>query len=278
MKRIEMVGPSGVGKSTLYNNMSLTSMHSRCYLTRKDAYKLAAVGKNISVRNLKIWIYRQLLKHNLFDSRALGLGKTILHSLKKEGDCSDLEHDSIKISVNIFLEDLKKEKNPNHVYRRIKILTERIDEYRTFLDALPEDTSILFDEGLLHWHPGITDYAVNVYSAKDLQKDLILNPTGIISCEQSTDSIFDHLLKRKNRNALSFIHNGKTEEELRSDCVASVSRWQKRISRYEENNIPVLHIDTLENAKLNMKKINDFICSLESSLKSNSGKKAVSNA
>src|SRR5699024_709680 len=115
-----LLGPSCVGKTTLYNKIGQTSENSRSYKTLKEAYKLAGIHKKIPVRNLKLLFYQWLLKSGLVSYRSRGLGHTILQGVRdKKGDVNLNDYNPYIVSYNILINHLKNEKNPYVLYRHI---------------------------------------------------------------------------------------------------------------------------------------------------------------
>jgi len=91
IRRIELIGPSGVGKTTLYNKIDQFSEKKAGFLTLKDAYKKAALHADVSLEEFLLFGYQYALRSGLFKNKERGLGRIVLtrkhdmKSLKKKG-------------------------------------------------------------------------------------------------------------------------------------------------------------------------------------------------
>ena len=79
MNRIELIGASGVGKTTLNEKLETISDSTKVYITFKRACKLAALNLNISLSQLDLFCYQKFLKYGLFKRKHHGLSKVILN-------------------------------------------------------------------------------------------------------------------------------------------------------------------------------------------------------
>jgi hypothetical protein len=263
MKRIEIMGPSCVGKSTLHDKLSEIAVKDRPYMTLKDAFKHAAIHKEVSLKNLDLWTYKQFLKFGLFKSKSRGLGKTVIYNLWNKSERDNIDnYKPFTISNNTLLEHLKSYKDIYKSCRHLKRFKKRIDRYLMLNRHLPEECFVLIDEGILHYHPGITEYAIETYTSDDLQKDVAFNPAGIISCEQSAEIVYKQALERKKKGIRTFAHDNLNNEELRKHVKGSVERYKEKIKRLEDYNIPVLHINTKGQMDSIIAKIDDFVLGL----------------
>lgn len=263
MRRIELLGPSGVGKTTLFKRISKTPEASRPYSTLGEAYKHAALQRRIPVSKLQLWFFQKLIQTGLFRNREHGLGKTVLKGLKNEEKLLAFDsYDVFYPSYHILLECYKNESHPFVVYKRISVYTKKIDEYLTLQNSLSNDNCVLFDEGVLHKHPGITEYGINNFSPEELRKDPAFNPAGIISCEQDAGVIFEQAIKRKKQGTYTFTQGGMSRNELRNHVEANVNHHKRKIDLFKNINTPVLHINPREKPALNIQKINRFIESM----------------
>ena len=263
MNRIEMMGTSGVGKTTLYRKLANISAERRTFLTFKDAYKIAAIHQTVSYKQFRLWLFKQMLKSGWFDKKAWGLGKAVLKGLEdRQRNAKTDALDPFKISYTILLEHLKQLENPQIIHRRIVNFTNKIDEYLLLENALPETRPVLIDEGMVHHHPGITEYGFENYSLEQLKGDLTFSPMGIIYCEQSAENVFQQALERKRQGISTFTHGPMESEELRVFIQKSVEFHNKKAESFKKCDVPVLHLNTSEQFERNLDRINSFVDSL----------------
>lgn len=260
MKRIELIGPSGVGKTTLYKKIKAIPEEDRLYLTLKEAYKYGAIYEDISIKDWPLWLYQKLLRVKVLDHKAQGLGKNILKGLQPDRRTKD-DDSSFTISYSILLNYLRGKKSNYVRLVCIKNFTRKVEEYLMLERSLPNDVFVLFDEGMNHYHPGILT-SESKYSAEELKKDIALNPAGIISCEQTPEVIYEQALARKKRGIITFTHGSLNNEELREHVKKNVSRHRKKVNSFKKIGIPVLHVDTHEKTAKIFKKIDRFIQTL----------------
>lgn len=261
MKRIELIGLSGVGKTTLYNKIVNIPVDNRPYLTLKEAYKKGALNQDISLKQMKLWLYQIVLKFNLYESKAWGIGKTILHSVKKE-HVKRKDFEPFIVSYLILLNFLKDSNDYGLVYKRVTSFLKKIEEYMILKSSLTNNIPVLVDEGVVHKHPGITQYGLKNYSAADLHDDFTFNPAGLINCEQTEDVIFQQAMKRKKNGIHTFTHGSMNRTELKNHIKKSMKRYKKKVSYFEEIGVPILHIDTGDAFEKNVQKINSFTQSI----------------
>lgn len=262
MKRIELLGPSGVGKTTLYKQICKVPALNRPYITHREAYiKAAKYGVKPSKFNL--YLYQVALKSEIFRSKRLGLAKTILRDLKlKEEIVNESEYARIEISTDIFLNTVLNESNPLIIKKRFDKFMKRVDELILLEHFFSNDEVILFDEGVLHKHYGITDYGLKKFPTDKLTNDAVLNPAGIISCEQTVQVIYEQALKRKENGIYTLTHGPLSNTELRERIEQNLNAHLKKISLFLDHGIPILRINTGEEFTHILEKIQKFLVSI----------------
>lgn len=264
MKRIEMVGASGVGKTTLYEKLDRIPKTKRSYLTLKDAYKTAALSCEIPVRQVKLFIYQQLLKSGLVKNKERGLGKVILiEHINKKTDIRS-KYDPFNISFDIMYHYLKGEPSPYLVEKRMKKFLNAVDNYLLLKQGLPGNDLVLIDEGILHSHKGITEYGFKKYNHQQLKMDPAFNADGIIHCLNTEEIVFKQALKRKEEGIKTFGQGHLNRVELREHVKKSLLINKKKVEGFREIGIPVMQIHTGEKIEVIFKKINEFYSSLSS--------------
>lgn len=264
MRRIELIGPSGVGKTTLYEKLSGIPLENRSYLTLKDAYKTAALTCEIPVSRLKLNIYQTLLKSGLVKSKEWGLGKVILLERLQEKADKRSKYNPFSVSFDILYHYLKDEPGPYYVEKRMSRFLRTIDDYLLLARGLPGDELVLVDEGMTtHHYPGITDYGFQTYSTEELKSDPVFNPSGIVFCIQSADIIFDQAIRRKENGIKTFSHGRLKEQELQAHVEKNITKDFKKVNSFRKIGIPVLEINTGEDFEITVQKINEFDASLD---------------
>jgi len=259
MKRIEILGASGVGKTTLFDKLCSLN-EDKVFFCLPDAFKTSAKNSK-QAKGLKKKILLYLLKNNLAFGNELKYSKYILYTSEKSL-ISKFGNNYFK-SFDILYDNLKKS---NSVEKRIKYLNDfisKIKDIELLEKNLINNDYVLFDEGILHKLPGINTSIFDIYSKAELKKDKAFDISAIIYCELSPDIVFKQALKRKNEGKASFSHKNLSEHELESFVNKNIESVKKAISFYEELEIPILKINTNDDLNYNFNIINDFILSLK---------------
>jgi len=68
---------------------------------------------------------------------------------------------------------------------------------------------------MIHYHTGVTDYALQKYTIEDLKQDPVFSPAGIIHCVQEEEVIYEQAEKRREEGIKTFSHVGLNSKELR---------------------------------------------------------------
>jgi GTPase SAR1 family protein len=189
MRRIEIMGASGVGKTTLYNKLSQLPINNRCYISQKEAYIIAAKNCKMTIRQWNLLFYKYAIKFGIFKNKHLGISKVLLFKLNNKSPFSIDKYNDFIISFNILYDLLKEEKRPYHAYKRIKNFLDRVNEFIILDNYYPSNKFVMIDEGMLKYHPGITDYGIKTYCTDNFKNDLAFRSVAIIYCTQSDDIV-----------------------------------------------------------------------------------------
>ncbi|MFU8862102.1 MAG: hypothetical protein ACNA8K_16975 [Cyclonatronaceae bacterium] len=260
MKRFELIGPSGVGKTTLYNSICRTERNWRNYLTVKEAYVLAAGNAELPLTAVRLRLYRHLLKQNILNNRELGLARHVLQlNRRKNKLVNRSDYERFSTSFKILYNDLGYESNPIVVAANINAFIKRIDEYLILNRLLTGDHRVLFDDGMIHLWGGLGNYDTSTISPEDIKNDVLFNPAGVILCEHAPEVIYNQVMKRKNEGVFRFSLDHYSQGELISHINADVENLKIKAGFFKDHNIPVLTLDLSEDVALIMQKINCFV-------------------
>ena len=258
MRRIELIGASGVGKTTLYKKLRRVTGANRMYLTLKDAYKAAALNCKIPLGEVKLLFYQQLLRTGMVKSKERGLGKVILMEHLKGKSDQRSKYNSFRVSFDILYHYLKNEASPFLVEKMLKTFLKAVDDYLLLEHGLPGNDIVMVDEGIIHSHIGITEYGFQEYNYQQLKMDPAFSPDGIIHCSNTEEVVFKQALKRKQEGIKTFGHGHLNRVELREAIQRSLLKNRKKAEGFMELGIPVLKINTGEKFEVISNKINKF--------------------
>ncbi|WP_207423836.1 hypothetical protein [Desertivirga brevis] len=256
MKVIELLGPSGVGKTFLYSRLVDKGIPNRPFLTANEAHINAALNnrfKGILNRNV---LYKALLKVPAFKDKRYGVSVKMLNSLEK-----DFVY-QYKFSLSVLSEYLVKVEDRSLAHKRIRAFQKRADNVCLLNNILGQDEVVVLDEGPLHHHHGLTPELLTKYPPDEWKNDTILNPAAVISCELEPDEVFARALQRRRGGINTFSHRSLTETELREYVIRNVEEYKLKIDFLEGIGVPVLRINTGGAIWGNVKDVREFIASI----------------
>ncbi|MGF1669237.1 MAG: hypothetical protein ACFCU6_02220 [Balneolaceae bacterium] len=258
MKRIELLGPSGTGKTTLFLQICEFAQENRPFLTVREAFVKAALKENITISKPWLLLLQKIMKYGFFKSKVYGISKHIFQKYySRQNDTHDL-HQNYYVSFNILYQVYKKDLNPSHVMKRLKIFMSKVEEIDFLERNLPNNQMVLFDEGVLHHHFGVTTYGFDTFTEQELNSDKVLQPGGIIYCELSEEGIFQRAMQRKLNGVKTYSQGHLEGEDLRERIRITIKSNEQKIASFKKRNIPVLHINTEKPIEYNISKIVRF--------------------
>jgi hypothetical protein len=260
MKRIELTGAPGAGKTTLYNRICSTSINSRSYLTQKEAWKMAALQSSVPMSQFRLFLYHKILKSGLVQKKEYGLAKRILNEKNRKNEfIKRSDYMKYRISFRVLSKNLSEEDNPVVVLFKLQYFIKQVEEYQIFNRLLNGAQKILVDEGLIHRISGLSHEIFNDYSSDEIKNDEALNPAGVIFCEQSADVIYRHIMERRNRGEKRFSTDHLHDDDLMQFIDKRILSIRSKIKFCETNKIPFLKINPAGDPVNNLKLINSFI-------------------
>lgn len=122
---------------------------------------------------------------------------------------------------------------------------------------------VITDEGLVH---NFNSELIKLYETNNSEFRKLLKNRAFIYCFSDPQLIAEQILNRYGKTGtLLPQHKNKTSEELASDQVKAQKGKENLISLLEKENIPVLRINTAENADENVHKIYKFVENIQQS-------------
>lgn len=257
MKVIELLGPSGVGKTFLYKQL-FEVYKDRKYMSVDEACVKAVKKMPITFKLSKITAYLYLIKSGLFGFKQVGLAKTILY---KQTDTFNAV-DNYKTSFQLLKEFLLSENNLTVFSQRILNFNKRVQLNYILEKFLDQQDVVLFDEGILHHLHGLYPEKLKENRIADIAADKALNPLGIISCELSFEQNYDRILKRRAKGIHTFSHKRLSDTDLKSYLKKNKTVYQDKINAISANGVPVLVLNTEDHLAANLNATHQFINNL----------------
>ena len=225
MKRIEILGASGTGKSTLYS--SLKKVEGRNYITIEEAeVVLAKRYANI--------LLRFYFNQRFTDKFKVGLARKLINNkIKIINSFNEESRNLIGGAINEkFYWNSKKgiEYSINQTQRILTI----IKKYYHFNHAIENGSVILIDEGL--FHATSAAYVENFKNADIL-------PHGVLYLYDNEDNIYGKILHRKQRGITASAHIGMTNSELKKFIAETIEMENNKIDKLIKCGVEVCFLD-----------------------------------
>jgi hypothetical protein len=270
--RFELIGASGVGKTTLFNRLCKTSIKQRSFITVKEAWKIGALQHRIPPARLRQYILQKLLRSGLVKNHEYGLSRKVLdiQNLKKRLINRD-DYRKFGAAFELMYHYLENEENPRVVQVRIDNFLAKAEEFLVLDRLLHGEYAVLFDEGMIHHLEGLGRFQTDSIKPGVLSGDITLNPTGVIVCEQNEETIYRHIKNRQRSGVSRFSLDHLSDEELKDFIVYNIGLHRDILRSFTRRKIPVLRIDPLEATDVNLKKIDTFVTGVYETKKVASG-------
>lgn len=258
MQVVEFLGPSGVGKTFLYQKLMEVNQRERNYKTLPEAYIEAASNCTISA-GFNVNYFLRMLMQSPLKFKKRGIANHILHSQNKT---ELLPSSMYTLSFKILLSYLANEPEPVIVQKRINAFMRRIKQMSLLKQYINPSKLVVVDEGLIHYHHGLHPRILKQYSEKEIFNDYVFSPKAIISCELPANDVYERALKRKQSGVNTFSHRNLSDSQLKDYVFKNVEEYTNKIEFFQSLNIPVLKVNTNLPWKANIILINDFLNSL----------------
>jgi len=261
MKRIEFIGASGVGKTTLLKHLLderapedkwLTNIEFKIQLARK----LKIASPIVSKRNLMIL----KLRLNLLKDKHPGISNYLLkpyedsaieHNVEPYHGFLDLITKNLSGSDN--LSAAKKIKLMEYWFARIKTVA--------LFDYFDQNSIVVFDESIIHNNPGTSDlkaYRKMLDSRPDFAS--IINPLAVVFCRLSPEENHKRQIKRKEKNNLQGSPEALLVDNLsKAQCIRRLEESKRKADVMEKVGVPVYEVNMAESPAHNAKRIIKFI-------------------
>lgn len=257
MLSVEFLGPSGVGKTYLYNQLFKAEGLDRRYLSVHDAYISAALKFKQPEKALPVSLLKALLSSRYWNWKRRGIAHKILSYVPVKVPSS-----AFLLSTGVLDDYLMSESEEHVIQKRRYNFRNRIQQFLMLERSLDENDLVVFDEGMMHYHHGFSPELLSRYTPKQLREDKAIALTAAISVEQSSENIIAQAFERRASGVGTFSHAGLSNSQLRDYILKNIEEYKRKIDFLEMLEIPVLKVDNSEAIGSNVIKINSFLNSL----------------
>ena len=265
MKRIEFIGGSGVGKTTLFKEIIKLKNALDCWMTVEEARRNLA--KTVKPKRKLHKLFQLYLKINLISIFQQQMAIKILKSYKV--DVIDSMQKYYTDVADLIFEELCKNNKTNSVMKMAaasyyyKLLLSEI----MLFDYFKVDSLVAFDEGIIKNSSAFSDEEkVKILFDNHRKLKTSLIPVGIVYCY--LDRI-KYLERRKNRireGKAPFFDRNLKYEELEESCYRLLKEAEDKIKVLKNCNIEILELNMEAPVSVNAKKAYDFINKLSKKL------------
>ena len=252
MNRIEFIGTSYVGKSTLYNALSKQIKNNDYCITEESCRDIA---------RKKIGPFKFLFRKCLEKGISILGGKYDIYNIPKLDLLQATVMEQYKNSLEIcFRQDIVLIRGIAFSNKIYLLLLHMIAKYE-FYEMTTPNKIIIVEESIIHWHliyqelvkKQLVDFAtLNV-------KDIGLFPKAIIVCYADSETIFKRMKLREADRKLNKNHLKKEQEEILEEVLLRQEIYLQHAKNAESINIEVLYINTADDLKYNLSKIETFL-------------------
>lgn len=260
MNRIEFIGVSGVGKTTLFH--TLLNGRNRKWLTKDEL--LVRNALHIKNKGLELILYKLLLRMIITENIKIKISKYIISK------CSNIDFDAefskyntmLDVFINSCLND--KDIEPFKKYILIKAYAELFYFYYIYNDAFPFNCTVLFDEGIVRkstilYLDNMFDFMIK--SSINIRN--VLLPKAVICCEADVSKIIERRKRRNEKGKGTITERNMNEEDLIYNTHISIEYYHKKKDILLNNNVAYLEIDLSDDyTENNADRINTFVCAI----------------
>ena len=259
MKRIDLIGCPGVGKSTLYE--LLCSKNNDILSLESAKEKIAKNKIKENSYSFKEIYKRFLLFSKLYKITIINLPDIILNKKKREE--LFFQHKYIKQFLEFYLNNVNNSKM-NEVSKLSSIASFNDCLKNTILvENSKYEDCVLMDESLSHKSILNLIYPNKAETIKYLS--LMHKPSALIVCAASPKKIFNRIKKREKETGDILQTYNEIDSAKLLERIQYYLDYYNFIADFMQEMVPVLRLDLDEPTKKNIKKTNDFIKSLLSS-------------
>lgn len=239
MKWIEVIGPSGVGKTTFVRSLAKFSGQERDWVVLNEA--LIDLARTSPNRNFVHFILKIYLNQNLTQNSKRDLAEILLEKKKAYLEKSNLFSAYFDSYLKYYYRNV--DSSSEKVYR-ISLYKSIVENLCAFIQA-GYSKPVVLDEGLINHHPNLLDH--------NWEETKIL-PSGLVFCHLNSDEIFERVKKREQkRGRPSPLHREMDNNMLRKDIATKIENLKEKRKKLISQGIPYIDINLkdMDTSKLN---------------------------
>lgn len=261
MRRIDFIGPSAVGKSTLYKAILNLRKESDFIYSQDEELMNIYINRGLNSSSLKNYLKAQLIRKNLFSGRHLKWAKSF--ATKEIGEEIESEINLYSGLFDIFLQGL---------YKIDSLSAARKCLFAKFYIGLLQRLSKItyFETGnIVMTEESVTNNNLGLISSDQYREHISADskewnrstPTAVVYCmHPSLELYYQRRLKRiELRKQITYLDDGVKGEQLFKLCKDSRLSNENKAKVMREIGVPVLNVDMSFPVEENVHKVMKFL-------------------
>lgn len=262
MKRVEFLGASGVGKSTLIKNILETrTAHDHWYLPEEARRQIAQSFTYKNVIGLKQLISLFLVKHGIGNPATI---RTAVDLLLTNHESAVYETTARKYSgiIGLMIHKINSDSSIDSLIKAhiIKTAYNSLIKNIALIDHFGFEHVVLYDESLFKnnmWFFNAEDYRTLISARTNHQS--CENPDLVVYCDLSIAETFrrrkERIAKRNRKDQESLMN----DDDLLQSCQKMRLYSESKVQALKENGIKVLTLDMTQDLLINSNKVIDSL-------------------
>jgi hypothetical protein len=261
IKRIEFIGPSGVGKTTFYNHYLSQRKPESLWFNKEEVIQQYA-NEIINIQELpfRLQFYIKFgIKRNYYEQWFYR------HFIKEyKNQIINENINTYSVLLDILIKDFaeNKEIHPFNKLKMFNFYVQRLEDL-AIVNYVGNNQKVLFDDGVIHNNSGLSNplYLEYLKNCDTTILNLIL-PSGVIYCGLPLE---ENLKRRQNRIGSgkgTFLEKDLDMVSLKELTIYSSNKASEKIQNIENLGVPVLQLSMNDSIDKMVSEVDNFILNI----------------
>lgn len=251
---IEIIGPAGIGKSTLCKALLHCPSHN-------DQVRLLSVAQLLSIPRLKSpKLLHELVQRFLFSNNNAEPSRLLYRRRSLSGVIRDASSEEWRRFIDICLDGASKDNRPAENRLLGMSFIHNTIATRLYIDLFAVNGSFVLMDEPLGYRPSMfnpkevvpSPMMENYYEAMPL-------PGALIHISGNVDTVVERVVKRRYSGHCAHRHKGLSECEIREDTKWAACLADYGVQVMKDRGVPVLGVNAEDDLPISLKKSIEFI-------------------